>query len=163
MPSACVPPTRARPRAAAAAAALGNGGGASASDPRGELDQLRHALADADRTAADLQPRIADARSVDVTRIYGRAADGGDPQYVECVEGAVILQPQAQRITVAELEGRSPAFVAAVQAKGYAVLLVRPNGFASFKATRRVTEAVGAKLGHEPVETTLSLRFRRGT
>jgi hypothetical protein len=69
-------------------------------------------------------------------------------QHVECVRGAVILEPQHTRIPVAEL--RNGGFVAAVTGRG-ASFLVRPDGIDSFMAARAIARAAGITVGYEPV------------
>jgi hypothetical protein len=102
--------------------------------------------------AAELEGRIAalkaSAGQAEEARRAGAQMERRSPQIVECLRGAVILQPQHTRVPVAAL--RSGAFVTAVTGRGVN-FLVRPDGIDSFLAARAVAREAGVPIGYEPV------------
>jgi predicted nucleic acid-binding Zn-ribbon protein len=112
---------------------------------RQRLEGLRAEAAELERRIAALQASVGQTQEARRTRA---ALEGRSAQNVECVRGAVILQPQHTRIPVAEL--RSGRFVTAVTGRG-ASFLVRPDGMDSFLAARAIARAAGVTIGYEPV------------
>ena len=109
---------------------------------RQRVERLRAEAAELERRIAALKANVGEARSARAT------LEKQKPQNVECVLGAVILQPQHLRIPLAELT--SGAFVAAVAGRGVS-FLVRPDGIDSFVAARAIARAAGVTVGYEPV------------
>jgi hypothetical protein len=112
---------------------------------RQRLERLRAEAAELERRIAALKAGIAQAQEAQRARAV---QERRSPQLVECVRGAVILQPQHTRIPIAELRGG--AFVAAMTGRG-ANFLVTPDGIDSFVAARAIARAAGITLGYEPV------------
>jgi hypothetical protein len=138
---------------------------AAESDVMGqEADDLRGKIRDAERRADSLRTKIAESQRVRVDQLYGRAGTGLNPQWVECVADAVILQPQGTQVGLDALKGNSgDAFVQAIRKTGYAAFLVRPKGFESFLAARSLANKQdGVKVGFEPVDEHWDLAFTGG-
>jgi hypothetical protein len=109
------------------------------------LERLRAEAAELERHIALLKGNVGQAQEV---RRAQAAQERLSTQHVECVRGAVILEPQHTRIPVAEL--RNGGFVAAVTGRG-ASFLVRPDGIDSFMAARAIARGAGITVGYEPV------------
>jgi predicted RNase H-like nuclease (RuvC/YqgF family) len=117
---------------------------------------LRRQLEAADETIKDLKNAIEDKQKIDVTKLGGSMKN---PQYVECLDGAIVLQPQGDRISIQAIKGSDSKFVAAVRRREV-FFLVRPNGFESFDAALASAEKVGATVGYEPVDADWPVKFR---
>ncbi|MGA3025354.1 MAG: hypothetical protein ABSF98_11325 [Bryobacteraceae bacterium] len=114
---------------------------------RQRIERLRAEAAELERRIAALKASVGQAQEARSARA---AAETRSPQLVECVRGAVVLQPQHTRIPVAALRGG--AFVSAVRGRGGVNFLVRPDGLDSFLAARAIARAAGVTtLGYEPV------------
>ena len=97
-----------------------------------------------ERRIADLRASLARAQA-----LRARAAPNPQlPQIVECVPGAIILEPQHTRIPLTNLQ--SGTFASAVAGRG-ARFLVGPDGIDSFLAARAIARAQGVTIGYEPV------------
>jgi len=117
---------------------------------------VRRQLNATDETIKGLKTAIEDKQKMDVTKLGGSMKN---PQYVECRDGDVVLQPQGDRISVASIKGSDSKFVAAVR-KREVFFLVRPAGFDSFFAARTAAENLGATIGYEPVDADWPVKFR---
>lgn len=126
------------------------------------LQEVREQIAHEERTAQDLRRRISDKTSVSVGQIYGRTGSGKVPQWVECVKGGVVLQPQGERIGLDALKQKSSTFMQAIRHKGYVVFLVRPQGFEAFQEARQLAAGERVTLGYEPVDEEWVLNFGGG-
>lgn len=112
---------------------------------RQRLERLRAEAAELERRIAELRASIARAQEA----LRARAMrDPHLPQIVECVPGAIILQPQHTRIPLTDLQ--SKVFANAVTGRG-ARFLVGPDGIDSFLAARAIARAWGVPIGYEPV------------
>ena len=128
------------------------------------IARLEARVAELERTEASLKDDADEASTVDVSRIYGRGAPGGKaPLWVECVSGAVILQPEGVRISEEELDDGSTRFENAAREKGYVMFLVRPSGFDAFRLARSAAEDAEVDVGYEPVEASLALDYGSGS
>jgi predicted RNase H-like nuclease (RuvC/YqgF family) len=103
-------------------------------------------------TIKGLKSAIEDAKKIDVTKLGGSMKN---PQYIECIDGEIVLQPQGEHITIKAIKGSDSKFVAAVR-KHEVFFLVRPAGFKSFDAALAAAENLGATVGYEPVDADLS-------
>lgn len=134
---------------------------AAAADLERRLADLRRRVADEERRARSLEKAIDDARAVPVARLYGRSGGAGsEPQWAECVDGAVVLQPQGTRLTVDELKGGGAALLEAARRTNHVVFLIRPSGYPALLQARAVVERESdVKVGFEPVDEGWALRF----
>jgi len=112
---------------------------------RQRIAGLRAEAAELERRIAALKANVGQAQEA---RRAEAELERRSPQIVECLGGAVILQPQNTRIPVAAL--RSGAFVTAVTGRGV-LFLVRPDGIDSFLAAQAVARQAGVPIGYEPV------------
>jgi hypothetical protein len=112
---------------------------------RQRLERLRAEAAELERQIAALNKNVGEAQEA---RRAQAALERRSPQLVECVQGAVILQPQHTQIPVADLRGG--AFLAAMIGRG-ANFLVTPDGIDSFLAARAIARAAGITVGYEPI------------
>jgi hypothetical protein len=106
-----------------------------------------------------LSDSIEAARSVDASKLFGLVGGGPPPQWIECTDLGVVLQPQELRFDLAALEGDPEAFQRAARRAEYVVFLVRPSGYAAFMHARRLTEEAGVGFGFEPVDQNVVLRY----
>ncbi len=120
---------------------------------------LREEIRHAEERAQELRRALEESQGVDVNRVYGRFSRNGVPQWVECRDDGVVLQPQNSVVTIDELRTGSDDFVAAVEARQHAVFLIRPEGYASFEAARKLIEAKHLPIGFEPIDAHWKLRF----
>jgi len=117
---------------------------------------LQRQLNVADQTVKDLKIAIENEHKMDVTRLGGSMKN---PQYVECVDGEVVLQPQGDRVSIQAIKGSDSRFVAAVRRREV-FFLVRPAGFKSFDAALAAAQNLGATVGYEPVDADRPVKFR---
>ncbi|MGA8027963.1 MAG: hypothetical protein WB992_12545 [Bryobacteraceae bacterium] len=109
------------------------------------LKSLRTQAADLERRIAALQASIEEAKRA--TRTAHPGTQNLAPQFVECVRGGIILQPQAIHIASAALDNG----LLGSSARQHGVyFLVRPTGFESFITARRIARASGVVVGYEP-------------
>jgi predicted RNase H-like nuclease (RuvC/YqgF family) len=120
------------------------------------VTDVRRQLSAADETIKELKNAIEDKQKMDVTKLGGSMKN---PQYVECVDGEVVLQPQGDRIKIQAIKGSDSKFVAAVRRREV-FFLVRPSGFDSFDAARAAAQNLGATIGYEPVDADWPVKFR---
>jgi hypothetical protein len=120
-----------------------------------QTSEVRRQLGVAGQTISELRSAIADKQKMDVTKLGGSMKN---PQYVECLDGEIVLQPQGDRIGVKAIKGSDAKFVSAVRRREV-FFLVRPSGFKSFDAALAAAENLGATVGYEPVDADLPLRF----
>lgn len=121
-------------------------------------DELKRQIAELERQGRNLRRQIEEKSAVDASKIFGGTDSGKIPQWVECVESAVILQPQGERITVAELEKESSVFMRALD-RGYLVFMIRPSGFDAFKVARALAAKKNVSIGYEPIDSDWVLKF----
>jgi len=81
-----------------------------------------------------------------------------NPLWLECVKDAVVVRPQGQTFSVAQLQKKEAAFVSVVRGR-YVVLLVRPDGFVSFDAARSLAEPGAQSMGYEPVDAGMEIEY----
>jgi hypothetical protein len=112
---------------------------------RQRLERVRAEATELARRIAELKASI--ARAQETLRVRAMP-DPHLPQIVECVPGAIILQPQHTRIPLTDLQ--SKVFANAVTGRG-ARFLVGPDGIDSFLAARAIARAWGVPIGYEPV------------
>jgi predicted RNase H-like nuclease (RuvC/YqgF family) len=110
----------------------------------------------ADQTIKELKASIDDAHKLDVSRLGGSMRN---PQYIECIDGEIVMQPQGDRISIQAIKGSDSKFVAAVRHREV-FFLVRPAGFKSFDAALAAAQNLGATVGYEPVDAGLPVKFR---
>ena len=123
-----------------------------------DVARLRDQIRDATVRQKQLTKELADAVKVPVAHIYGVAHTSKSVQYVECVDGAAILQPQGTRFSPAEANGLANALK-----PGQVALLVRPGAYATFEAMRNaLAERHELQLGYLPVEAGWQLDFAAG-
>jgi hypothetical protein len=126
-----------------------------------QVDALRAKIDERRQRIDALRMQIEEAKFVPVAKLYGKASGfGKEPQWVECVEKAILLQPQGRRIALEELDKSPETFLKVVRQFGYVVFLVRSNGFESFVKARRLTEKQeGVQVGYEPIDIAWGLKF----
>lgn len=113
-----------------------------------DVAQLRQRIRSETEHAARLKSDLADASRVSVGHIFGSNRGGKSVQYVECVDGAAIIQPRGTRFAQSNAEGLAQAL-----SPGHVALLVRPGAFATFLAVRAaLSRKPELKLGYLPVE-----------
>ncbi len=123
------------------------------------ITEARRQLQEAERKIEELKKKIDDRKFVDPLRIFGGSGSVKNPQWIECVRDAVVLQPQGERITVEQLKNKSSSFTQTAR-RSYLVFLIRPQGFDSFEQARELAQSQGAKFGFEPVDDNWALRYR---
>jgi Tfp pilus assembly protein FimV len=113
-----------------------------------DVAQLQERLRAETEPAVQLKRDLADASKIPVGHIYGAARGVKSVQYVECVDGAAILQSQGKRLAPSDTQSLSRALV-----PGHVALLVRPGGFDTFLAVRAaLSQRLDLQLGYLPVE-----------
>jgi hypothetical protein len=139
-----------RLRAAADAAAPGAEG-----PPAGQAEATAP-IADLNAAIRAEKARREEEARVDVVRWLSQA--GSDrSQWIECVKGAVVFQPQGFRAETGQLAGATA--LGGLEPGSRATLLVRPSGFASCAAARKALDARGVRYSLEPVEENWQLLF----
>jgi peptidoglycan hydrolase CwlO-like protein len=118
--------------------------------------EIKQKLNATDETIKNLKNAIEDSKKMDVTKLGGSMKN---PQYVECLDGEVVLQPQGDHINIQAIKGSDSKFVAAVRRREV-FFLVRPAGFRSFDAALAAAENLGATVGYEPVDADWPVKFR---
>lgn len=113
---------------------------------------LMQQIAEMQQRATRLRKQMIERKTAPPSPAASPAKASSGTQYVECLNGAVVLTPQGTRFSVMQLRARDAAYVEAV--KGNSVsFLVHPLGFSSFQAARELAESSGVKsVGYEPVE-----------
>ena len=120
-----------------------------------DVEQLRRQIRDEAERAAALNRELTDAGKVSIGRIYGAARGVKTVQYVECLDGAAVMQPQGTRFAQADSESLAKALL-----PGHVALLVRPGGFSTFLAVREtLSRKQDLKLGYLPVERDWQLDY----
>lgn len=123
-----------------------------------DVAQLRDQIRDATARRDQLTKELADAGKVSVAHIYGAAHISKSLQYVECLDGTAILQPQGKRFSPAEAHD-----LANELKPGQVALLVRPGAYATFEAVRNaLSERHELQLGYLPAEAGWQLDFGPG-
>jgi hypothetical protein len=118
---------------------------------RERIKQARGRVDAADKTIAELEKKIPKAETVIPWTTTFPIGSGQNPQFVECVKDAVVLQPQGQSFTLDQLKKKSAEFVQAIH-RDFVAFGVRPEGFQSFNAAHALVVAKGLKVGYRPVE-----------
>jgi uncharacterized phage infection (PIP) family protein YhgE len=125
---------------------------------RERIRQARERIDAVEKKIKELREQIDKRKGeVDVTEIAPRGS-GEDPQYVECLKDGVVLRPQGQQIALEQLKKKSPAFLQGIH-RDFVVFLVRPQGFASFRAAHSLAAEKGLKVGYRPVEELVVVRY----
>ncbi len=123
-----------------------------------DVAQLRDQVRDATAREEQLRKELADAGKVSVAHIYGAAHTLKSVQYVECVDGAAILQPEGTRFSPAQANALASALK-----PGQVALLVRPGAYATFEAMRSVlADRHELQIGYLPIEAGWQLDFSTG-
>lgn len=101
----------------------------------------------------DLRQQLREPKEpvLDVSRMIAGAGGNGDPTFVECVDGAVILQPRNVRISLNKIEKNNYTLASHLKAEGYVVFLVHSEGYEAFEKARSVAKRFGLLVGFEPV------------
>ena len=121
-----------------------------------DVAQLQDKVRAETERAAQLRRDLADASKIPVGQIYGTAHGMKSVQYVECADGAAILQPQGRHFAPSDTE----ALVKAL-APGHIALLVRPGGFDTFQSVRAaLSRNPNFEVGYLPVERGWQLDYR---
>ncbi len=121
-----------------------------------EIERLEAQIEELKRKIAKRKASFDPMQIVPGSRVEDKVAK--NPFWLECVKDAVVIQPQGQRFSVAQLQKKEAAFVSAVRDR-YVVLLVRPDGFASFDAARSLAEAGAQSMGYEPVDADVEIEY----
>jgi hypothetical protein len=117
--------------------------------------EVRRQIDAADQKISELKIAIQDSenKDLDVTRLGGSMKN---PQFIECVDGQIVLQPQGTQIDIKAIKGSDSKFVSAVRQREV-FFLVRPSGFKSFDAALAAAENLSATIGYEPIDADLRL------
>jgi hypothetical protein len=124
-----------------------------------QLEQEQQRIHSLRAEAAELESRIAILRrrleTAQQARPTGFATEQPlAPQFVDCVQGGVILEPQQVRISFREM---SNGVLASLARERGIYFLVRSTGFESFIAARMIARAAGGVsggvVGYEPKES----------
>jgi hypothetical protein len=129
--------------------------GAAPAEPQAVANEIARLEA----RITELRARQEAAGRVDVARWLPVRDSAKKILWVECVKDGVVLQPEAARFTVAELQPGSSPFGATLNSSR-PVLLVRPSGFDSCAAVRAVLDARGIEYDLAPVDENWQLIFR---
>lgn len=133
------------------------------------LAELRRQVGDEERRIEELRKQVDKRKEINVGRLCPGCASLKNPQWVECIEDAAVLQPQGERFTLAQLKANSSPFGQAVKHCSQRsddpcelIFVVRPKGFPVFEAAREAAEKFkGEKLrvGYEPVDADWVLEY----
>jgi predicted RNase H-like nuclease (RuvC/YqgF family) len=118
-----------------------------------QINELRRQIKDLEERIAkwqrELEKRLSNV--VDPAELFGASASGKNPQWIDCVQDGVVILPQRQKITTDAVKKKDRALVEAF-GRGYAVFLIRPQGFQAFRAARTVAEEMHIDIGFEPYD-----------
>jgi hypothetical protein len=117
---------------------------------------LKRQLDAAEENIKEVKTAIEDKQKMDVTKLGGSMKN---PQYVECQDGEIVLQPQGDRISIQSIKSADSRFTGAVRRRDV-FFLVRPTGFKSFEAALAAAQNLGATVGYEPVDADWPIKFR---
>lgn len=81
-----------------------------------------------------------------------------DPQFVECTEGKIVLQPQNVSISTADL-ARFASHLGTDSNLECVCFLIRPDGFTSFEEARKVVRGKGVNFGYQPVDANRTIIY----
>ncbi len=97
-------------------------------------------------------------KKAEVANLWGGTGNFKNPLFVECVKGGVIFYPGNQMVSNDKL-GQSGLFKKMTSKHDAIVMLVRPDGFESYRKSYWKVISTKKKVSYEPIDAETSLEF----
>ncbi len=122
---------------------------------KNKRDQLKKDLTALEKRQNKLEEEI---KQAEIKKLWGGVGSFNNPLFVECVKGGVIFYPGSQRVSIDKLN-QDGLFKNKASKHDAIVMLVRPDGYESYRKSYWKVINTKKKVSYEPVDAATSIEF----